>query len=128
MIISWIYVFLAILLEVASAACLKFSEGFTQIVPSIFVFLFYAPCIAFISLALKKLNLSIVYAIWAGLGTVGITLMSILLLDEPASLAKVGAISLIIIGVIVLHLSKENEFIKEEEKDYSSSGTLVEKG
>lgn len=127
MIISWIYVFLSTIFELAGAACLKLSEGLTRILPSIFVFLFYALSFTLISLALKKLNLSRVYAIWAGLGTVGITVMSILLLDEPATLAKIGAICLIVIGVIGLNLSRENELVEQEEKD-SPSNTLVEKG
>ncbi|MBD2773050.1 multidrug efflux SMR transporter [Iningainema sp. BLCCT55] len=132
---SWIYVFLAAVLEVAGATCLKLSKGLTDMLPSIFVFLFYILSFTIISLALKKLNLSMVYGIWAGLGTVGITTISFLWLDEPASLAKLGGISLIVIGVIALKLSSknelveqdENELVEQDEKD-SASVTLVEKG
>ena len=129
MLISWIYVLLAIVSEVVSAACIKLSDGFSKILPTVCTLVFYTLCISFISLALKKLDLSKVYAIWAGLATVGIALESILLFDESVSLAKVGAILLVITGVVVLNIAKEGKIVEtEKEEETHQTTTLTEEG
>ncbi|MEC4819306.1 MAG: multidrug efflux SMR transporter, partial [Scytonema sp. PMC 1069.18] len=105
--LSWIYMILAILLEVAGTTCMKFSEGFTKVWPSIFIFVFYALCFSILALALKTIEVSIAYAVWSGLGTVLIVSIGILWFHESVSLIKLLSIVLIIIGVIGLHISSE---------------------
>jgi len=105
--LGWIYVNLAILLEVAGTTCMNFSEGFTRVWPSIFIFVFYALCFSVLTLALKTIELSVAYAIWSGLGTVLIVTIGILWFKESVSIVKILSIVLIIIGVIGLHLSHE---------------------
>ncbi|NMG06786.1 multidrug efflux SMR transporter [Brasilonema sp. UFV-L1] len=104
---GWIYMILAILLEVAGTTCMKFSEGFTKTWPSIFIFVFYALCFSILTLALKTIEISTAYAIWSGLGTVLIVSIGILWFNESVNLVKILSILLIIIGVIGLHLSHE---------------------
>jgi len=104
---GWIYMILAILLEVAGTTCMNFSEGFTRVWPSIFIFVFNALCFSVLTLALKTIDLSIAYAIWSGLGTVLIVTIGILWFKESVSLGKILSIVLIIIGVIGLQLSHE---------------------
>ena len=73
--------------------------------------------------------MSKVYAIWAGLATVGIALESILLFDESVSLAKVGAILLVITGVVVLNIAKEGKIVEtEKEEETHQTTTLTEEG
>jgi small multidrug resistance pump len=55
--LSWLYVILAILLEVVAPTCMKLSEGFSKIVPSILMFVFYGMCFTILTFALKKIEL-----------------------------------------------------------------------
>jgi small multidrug resistance pump len=76
MLISWLYLIAAIIFEVSGTTCMKLSEEFTKIIPSIFIFVFYGLSLTFLTLSLRTIPVSIVYPIWAGLGTliiVGLT-------------------------------------------------------
>jgi small multidrug resistance pump len=101
----WLYLFLAILSEVVGTTNMKLSEGFTKLVPSILIFVFYGMSFAFLTLALKKIDVSIAYAIWSGVGTALIVIIGFLFFKEPVTAVKVVSISLIVVGVIGLHLS-----------------------
>jgi len=103
---SWIYLVLAILTEVTGTTNMKLSEGFTKLVPSILMFVFYAISFAFLTLALKKINLSVTYTVWAGVGTALIAAIGFLYFKEPVTAIKVISIVLIIAGVIGLTLSE----------------------
>jgi small multidrug resistance pump len=105
---SWLYLFLAIILEVAGTTSMKLSEGFTKTIPSIVMFVFYILSLIALTFALRKFDMSIAYAIWAGLGTALITMIGILYFKESISLIKIASIALIIIGVVGLHLSNKN--------------------
>ena len=105
--LSWFYLILAIALEVAGTTSMKLSEGFTKTIPSIAMFVFYILSLAALTLALKKFEMSMAYAIWAGLGTALITVVGIVYFKEAVSLVKIGSILLIIIGVVGLHLSSK---------------------
>ena len=73
----WFFLAIAILLEVLGTTCMKLSEGFARLVPSVMVFILYFASFAFMILALKKMELGVVYAIWAGLGAAGMGLGAI---------------------------------------------------
>ena len=102
---SWIYLALAIIFEVAGTTNMKLSKGFTITLPSILIFVFYGLSFAMLTLALRKIELSIAYAIWAGVGTALIVAIGIIWFKEPATTAKLVSIFLIIAGVIALNLS-----------------------
>lgn len=116
--IIWLYILLAILLEVVGTSCMKLSEGFSRILPSILMFVFYGLCLTILTLALKKMELGVLYAVWSGLGTALITAIGIFLLNESASPVKIGAILLIIIGVVILKLNPEP--VAAQEKGFLS--------
>jgi small multidrug resistance pump len=101
----WIYLILAITLEVSGTTCMKLSEGFTKAVPSVLMFIFYGLSLGALTLALKKIDVSLAYAIWSGMGTALIASLGILWFNEPISLLKFVSLALIIIGVIGLNLS-----------------------
>ncbi len=84
---------------------MKLSLGFTKLVPSILIFVFYAASFAVLTLALKEIQLSLAYAIWSGIGTVLIVIIGILYFHEPVTALKIISISLIIAGVVGLNLS-----------------------
>jgi small multidrug resistance pump len=101
---SWIYLIIAIITEVIGTTNMKLSQGFTKVLPSILMVVFYIICFAFMTLALKKLDVSITYAIWSGLGTALIAAIGIFYFKEPATAIKIGSIALIVIGVVGLAL------------------------
>lgn len=105
---SWIYLILAILLEASGTTCMKLSAGFTKIIPSIFMFIFYAMCFSSLTIALRKIDISVAYAIWSGLGTILIATIGILWFREPVTTTKIISLGLIILGVIGLNLSGSN--------------------
>ncbi len=100
----WFYLTCAILLEIAGTTSMKLSHGFTKIVPSILIFVFYATSFVALTLALKKIDVSIAYAIWSGVGTALIAIIGIAYFREPATIVKILSILLIIIGVVGLNL------------------------
>jgi len=100
----WFYLILAIVLEVAGTTAMKLSEGYTRTLPSVAMFGFYLLSLVFLTLALKKFEMSMAYAIWSGIGTALITLIGITLFKETFTLLKLLSIGLIIMGVVGLHL------------------------
>ncbi len=102
---SWLYLAGAIALEIAGTISMKLSEGFTRLVPSILIFVFYVLSFFALTMALKKIDMSIAYAIWAGVGTALIFLIGVAHFKEPLTLIKTVSIGLIIIGVVGLSLN-----------------------
>ena len=84
---------------------MKLSEGFSKLIPSVLIFVFYAISFSIFTLALKRIHVSIAYAIWSGLGTALITVIGILWFKEPASALKLISLVVVIAGVLGLHLS-----------------------
>lgn len=107
---SWFLLVLAITLEVAGTTCMKLSEGFTRLTPSVLVFVFYAGSFTLLVFTLKRLELGLTYAIWSGVGTAATTLIGIHFFAESAQPLKLMFIGLIIVGVVGLYLvGGENE-------------------
>lgn len=98
------YLILAILFEVAGTTSLKFSQGFTRIIPSVILVLCYGMSFWMLSLTLKKIEVGIAYAVWSALGTALITAIGILWFKEPITIVKIASIALIILGVVGLNL------------------------
>ena len=101
----WVFLILAILFEVAGTLCMKLSAGFTKIVPSILMWVFYAACFSLLPLALKKLDVSVAYAVWSGVGTAIIATVGVIYFREPLTLLRVFGLLAIITGVVALNLS-----------------------
>ena len=102
---TWLYLALAILLEVSGTTCMKLSEGFTKLGPSILLVVFYTLSFGMLTLALKRLDVSIAYAIWSGVGTALIAAIGVLWFKEPVTALKLISLGLIITGVVGLNLS-----------------------
>ncbi len=101
----WLFLALSVIFEISATTMMKVSAGFTKLLPSVATFVGYILCFTFLSMALKKIDLGIAYAIW---GAVGITIMAaigIIFFKESISLLKVVSILLIVLGVIGLNLS-----------------------
>ncbi len=101
---AWIYLALAGLFEIGWAIGLKYTQGFTRLVPTVLTVASMAASMGLLGLALKDLPVGTAYAIWTGIGTVGTALLGIVLFQEPATAARLLCIGLILAGLIGLKL------------------------
>ena len=99
---KWFLLALGIFFEIIALIFMKKSEGFTKLVPILFVFLFYSMALGCLILVLKKMDTSIAYAIWASAGILVMAIVGIVWLNEPVTIIKVVSILLIVLGVIGL--------------------------
>lgn len=104
---SWLLLALAIVLEVAGTMNMKLSQGFSRLVPSVFVFVFYGFSIGALTLSLKRIDVSVVYAVWSGMGTSLVAVLGILVFKESVTATKLVALALIVVGVAMLNLVRE---------------------
>jgi quaternary ammonium compound-resistance protein SugE len=102
--VAWILLLVAGLLEVGWAIGLKYTDGFTRLVPSLVTGLSMVASLALLGLALRTLPVGTAYAVWTGIGTVGTALLGIALFGEPATAARLGCIGLIVLGILGLKL------------------------
>ena len=96
---------LAIAVEVAATLCLRASDGFSKPLPSIAVVVGYVFSFWLLALVLKHISVGTAYAIWAGAGTAAVAVIGMIALNEPATALRIGAIALIVVGVIALNLA-----------------------
>ena len=101
---AWIYLFVAGLLEVAWAIGLKYTEGFSRLVPSVLTLAAMLLSIVLLSIALRTLPVGTAYAVWTGIGAVGTAALGIYLFGEPATAARLASIGLIVAGIVGLKL------------------------
>ncbi len=105
---GWILLTFAIVLEVAGTTNMKLSEGFSNLVPSVLVILFYALSIIALTFAVNRLDVSVAYAVWSGMGTALVAMIGLWFFQESVTSVKVVALGLIIVGVVMLHLTSES--------------------
>ena len=103
---GWILLSIGIFAELAGSTCMKLSGGFTRILPSIFVFVFYGISFSIFMFALKHFDLGFAYAIWAGLGIMLVSALGMIFFSESFNWLKIVSIAIIIIGVVTLNLSE----------------------
>lgn len=92
----------AIMLEIAGTMSMKLSQGFTRTLPSVLLFVFYGISFALMTVAVKKIDVSVSYAIWSGVGTATIALIGVFWFREVLTWIQVASIVLIVAGVIGL--------------------------
>jgi quaternary ammonium compound-resistance protein SugE len=102
---AWFILVIAGLLEVVWAVGLKYTHGFTRLWPSVITVVAMVVSVALLSWSMKTLPTGTAYAVWTGIGAVGAATTGILLLGESASLARIGSLALIVIGIIGLKIS-----------------------
>lgn len=101
---TWVMLGVAIAFEVAGTVALKFTAGFTRWVPSTIVVIGYAVSFTLLAQVVKTLPISLVYAVWSGVGTATVAAIGFTLLGEPVSVLKVIGVGLVIAGVVALNL------------------------
>jgi quaternary ammonium compound-resistance protein SugE len=101
---AWIYLFLAGLFEIGWAIGLKYTDGFTRLVPSLWTIAAMIVSLALLGLSLKTLPVGTAYAVWTGIGAVGTAALGMYLFGEPATAARLASIGLIVAGIVGLKL------------------------
>jgi quaternary ammonium compound-resistance protein SugE len=101
---AWLLLAAAGLLEVAWAISMKYTAGFSRPLPSLVVLIVALASFALLGLAMKALPVGTAYAVWVGIGAAGAALLGIVLFNEPATLARIGCVRLIVAGVVGLRL------------------------
>jgi multidrug transporter EmrE-like cation transporter len=101
---TYIILFLAILSEVVGTTALKFSEGFTKLIPSVIVTVGYGLSFYLLALVLKSMPIGVAYAIWSGVGLVLTVVVGIVLWNETLDWARAAGILLILIGIYLINV------------------------
>src|SRR3569833_2515111 len=101
---AWANLLAAGLLEVGWAIGLKYTEGFTRLVPSALTLTAMAGSVLLLGWALKTLPIGTAYAVWTGIGAVGTATLGIILFGEPATAFRLASIGLIVAGIVGLKL------------------------
>lgn len=101
---NWLYLTIAILCEVLATLALKSSDGFTRLVPSLFVVTGYGVAFYFLSLTLRSIPVGIAYAVWSGVGIVLVSILGWVFYDQKLNVAAMLGIFFIMVGVVILNL------------------------
>ncbi|TWT46202.1 Quaternary ammonium compound-resistance protein SugE [Phycisphaerae bacterium RAS1] len=101
-----LYLTLAIGFEVAWAVAMKLSDGLRRPAPTVVMLIAYLLSLLFLSLATRRLDVGVGYAIWAGSGAAIIAVIGALYFREPVTALKVGSLALIVAGIVGLELSR----------------------
>jgi quaternary ammonium compound-resistance protein SugE len=101
---AWLILLAAAVLEITWALALKESAGFTKVIPSVIGVVTAVGSVGLLMLALRDLPVGTAYAVWTGLGAVGVALAGILLFEESASAARLACLAVVFAGVAGLRL------------------------
>lgn len=101
---AWAYLIAAGLLEIGWSIGLRYTDGFTKLVPSVLTVIAICGSVYLVSLAARTLPIGTAYAVWVGIGATGAAMIGIFVLGESASLQRLGCLALIVLGVAGLKL------------------------
>jgi len=102
---SWIYLVVAGVLEVAWAIGLKYTDGFKRPVPSVLTVLAIVGSLWLLGLATRVLPIGTAYAVWVGIGALGAAVLGVVLFDEPLSFARGAFLLLLLVAIVGLKLT-----------------------
>jgi quaternary ammonium compound-resistance protein SugE len=101
---AWLWLILAGLLEIVWATGLKYTDGFTRLTPSAIVVVAMVGSVYFLALAVRTIPIGTGYAVWTGIGAVGVAILGMVLFGEPKTLLRIASILLIVAGIVGLKL------------------------
>jgi quaternary ammonium compound-resistance protein SugE len=102
---AWLYLIVAALFETGWAIGLEYSEGFTKLWPSVATAISMAISVVLLAKAVQSLPIGTAYAVWTGIGAAATALLGIILFNESSSVARLGCIGLIVVGVVGLEVT-----------------------
>jgi quaternary ammonium compound-resistance protein SugE len=101
---AWIWLSVAGLLEVVWATGLKYADGFTRLLPSAITVAAMVGSVYFLALAVRSIPIGTGYAVWTGIGAVGVAIAGMILFGEPKTALRIGSILLIVAGIVGLKI------------------------
>jgi len=101
---AWVLLTLAGLLEIAWAVGLKYTDGFTRLGPSALTIAAMIGSVYLLALAVRTIPIGTGYAVWTGIGAVGVAILGMVLFGEPKDALRIGSILLIVLGIAGLKL------------------------
>ena len=104
---AWLLLGVAVAFEITGALGLRFSEGFTLVLPTVAALAAFAVALYLVSRVMKKLPVSIAYPVWAGGGTAGVALIGVLVLGEELNAVKALGVVLVVVGVVIVNMVSE---------------------
>ena len=102
---SWVTLIIAGIFEIFWAIGLKYTDGFTKLIPSLFTIVAMLVSFWLLSLSLKTLPLGTAYAVWVGIGTIGTVIAGIMLFGDSINIIRIISIAFIILGIIGLKIT-----------------------
>ena len=99
---AWLYLIVAGLLEIVWAVGLKYTDGFTKVAPSAITLAAMAASMYFLALAVRSIPIGTGYAVWTGIGAVGVAILGMVLFDEPATWLRITFLALLVIAIMGL--------------------------
>ncbi len=102
---AWVLLVIAGLFEMAFAVSLKFSDGFSRLVPTVLFVVFATASFGLLSIALRDLPVGTAYAVWTGIGAAGTAIVGMVFLGDAASAIRITSVVLIVAGVVGLNLA-----------------------
>lgn len=105
---GWTYLILAGIIEIGWAIGLKYTNGWTRPLPSVFTVLCMFGSLYYLSQAVRVIPLGTAYAIWTGIGAVGTAVLGIILFSESASPARIACIGLVVAGIVGLKFTSSS--------------------
>ena len=103
--IAWVALVTAGVLDVGWAIAMKYADGYTRLGWSIASLVLLAAFVFLLGRALQVLEIGVAYTVWTGIGAVGTVLLGLVLFDEPATVARLGCVALIVAGIVGLKLT-----------------------
>ena len=101
---AWIWLTVAGLLEIVWAIGLKYTDGFTRLMPSAITVAAMIASVYFLAIAVRTIPIGTGYAVWTGIGAVGVAILGMILFGEPRDWLRIGSIALIVVGIAGLKL------------------------
>ncbi len=101
---AWVYLLIAGVLECGWAVGMKYTDGFTRVVPSVLTIGAMGVSFWFLSLAMRTIPLGTAYAVWTGIGAVGVAALGMLLFEESRDILRILCLLLIVAGIVGLKL------------------------
>ncbi|HYG55367.1 MAG TPA: quaternary ammonium compound efflux SMR transporter SugE [Burkholderiales bacterium] len=102
---AWLWLVVAGALEVVWAVGLKYTEGFTRLVPSAITVAAMLASLYFLALAVRTIPIGTGYAVWTGIGAAGVAILGMILFGEPRTLLRMASIALIVLGIVGLKVA-----------------------
>jgi quaternary ammonium compound-resistance protein SugE len=103
--LAWLLLFSAGLIEIVFAISLKYNQGFTRLIPSVITLVSGGASLFLLMTAIKFLPVGTAYAVWTGMGAVGVAILGIVLFKESVDWYRLASISLVVIGIVGLKLT-----------------------